>query len=122
MNWWTFGSNSAGEKDEPREDRRKEPRIGGQFKVRYSGSDNDKIVMGYARIVDLSRHGFGLQGGRDLKPGMELALFLELPDTRETVCIPQAHVSWSNGRRFGVELHGARYKEPVWLECLAGQG
>lgn len=122
MSLWRSGSNSSAGNDKPEKERRKEPRIGGQFKVRYSGSDEDKIIMGHARILDLSRHGFGLQGGRDLKPGMELALFLELPDTRETLCIPQAHVSWINGRRFGVELRGARHKEPIWLECLAGHG
>lgn len=122
MNWWRFGSNSTEGNTKPEKERRKEPRIGAQFKVRYSGSDEDKIVMGRARIVDLSRHGFGLLGGRDLKPGMELALFLELPDTRETLCIPQAYVSWINGRRFGVELRAARQEEPFWFECLAGQG
>lgn len=79
--------------------------------------------MGHATIVDLSRYGFGLQGARGLKPGMELALFLELSDTNDTLCIPQAYVSWIDGRRFGVELRVARDrdKEPVWLDCLAGQ-
>lgn len=118
MSWWR---NSVRENEKPETDRRKEPRISGRFKVRYSGSDEDQIVIGHSKIVDLSRHGFGLVGGRDLKPGMELALFLELPDTHETLCIPHAHVSWTNGRRFGVELRGPSYKEPFWLQCLAGQ-
>jgi hypothetical protein len=121
MNWWRSGSKYAEWNSKPEKERRKEPRIVGQFKVRYSGSDGDGIVMGHARIVDISRHGFGLQGGRNLKPGMDLALFLELPDTRETLCIPQARVSWINGRRFGVELCATKQKEPVWLDCLATQ-
>jgi hypothetical protein len=75
MNWWEFGSNSTEENDQPEKERRKEPRIGAQFKVRYSGSDEGKIVMSHARIVDLSRHRFGLQRGPDLQLGMELALF-----------------------------------------------
>jgi hypothetical protein len=120
MSWWKSGHKSVEGKDQAGSERRKEPRIGGQFKVRYSGSDEDKIVMGHAMIVDLSRYGFGLQGARGLKPGMEIALFLELPDMKDTLCIPQAYVSWIDGRRFGVELRAARDKEPLWLECLAG--
>ena len=121
MSWWKSGPKSEDGKGKAGRERRKESRIGGQFKVRYSGSDDNKIVMGHATIVDLSRYGFGLQGARGLKLGMELALFLELPDTNDTLCIPQAYVSWIDGRRFGVELRAARDKEPIWLDCLAGQ-
>lgn len=121
MSWWKSGPKLIDEKEKAGKERRKDPRIGGHFKVRYSGADEDKIIIGYATIVDLSRHGFGLQGARGLKPGMELALFLELVDTNETICIPQAYVSWTAGRRFGVELRAAGDKEPFWMECLAGQ-
>lgn len=121
MSWWRSGPISIDEKEKAGRERRKDPRIGGHFKVRYSGSDENKIIMGHAVIVDLSRHGFGLQGARGLKPGMELALFLEFPDTGDTICIPQAYVSWIAGRRFGVELRAATDKEPFWLECLVGQ-
>jgi hypothetical protein len=120
MRWWKTGPRLIDGKDKPGKERRKEPRIGGQFKVRYSGTDANKIVIGHATIVDLSRYGFGLQGARDLKPGMELALFVELPDMDDPLCIPQAYVSWIDGHRFGVELRAARDKEPIWLECLAG--
>lgn len=121
MSWWKSGPKLIDEKEKAGKERRKDPRIGGHFKVRYSGADEDKIIIGYATIVDLSRHGFGLQGARGLKPGMELALFLELVDTNETICIPRAYVSWTAGRRFGVELRAAGDKEPFWMECLAGQ-
>lgn len=120
MGWWKSGPRSVEVRDKAVTNRRKEPRIGGQFRVRYSGSDADKIVMGHATIVDLSRNGFGLQGARGLKLGMELALFLELPDTKDTLCIPQVYVSWIDGRRCGVELRGVRVKELFELECLAG--
>jgi hypothetical protein len=119
MNWWKSESQSPEEKSKSAADRRKEPRINGRFKVRYSGSDANKIVMGHATIVDLSRHGFGIEGARGLKLGMELALFLELPDADDKLCIPQAYVSWIDGRRFGVEVRGAKDKDPIWLECLA---
>lgn len=121
MTWWKSGTQAMNDKERARMERRKEPRIGGQFKVRYSGTDGDKIVIGYGTVVDLSRYGFGIQGGKGLRCGMELALFLELPDTSDTLCIPQAYVSWIDGRRFGVELRAARGKDPVWLEALACQ-
>jgi hypothetical protein len=121
MNWWKSEARSTEEKSKSGSDRRKEPRINGRFKVRYSGSDANKIVMGHATIVDLSRHGFGIEGARGLKLGMELALFLELPDADDKLCIPQAYVSWIDGRRFGVEVRGAKDKDPIWLECLASQ-
>jgi hypothetical protein len=121
MNWWKSEARSTEGKGKSGAERRKEPRINGRFKVRYSGSDASKIIMGHATIVDLSRHGFGIEGARGLKPGMELALFLELPDAEDKLCIPQAYVSWIDGRRFGVEVRGAKDKEPIWLECLANQ-
>ena len=58
------------------------------------------------------------QDNQGVKPGMELALFLELPDSDSPLCIPQAIVSWVDGRRFGVELRDARGKDPEWLERL----
>ena len=121
MNWWKSDTRSTAQKPKSWDERRKEPRINGQFKVRYSGSDASKIIMGHATVVDLSRHGFGLQGARGLKPGMELALFLELPDATDKVCIPQAYVSWIDGGRFGVEMRSAKDKDPVWLEYLSSE-
>jgi hypothetical protein len=125
MSLWKSAASTADESsDIAARERRKDPRIGGQFKVRYSGMHEGELIMGNATIVDLSRYGFGLKGARGLKPGMELALFLEMPDEmsdmNESLCIPQAYVTWIDGRRFGVELRAAREKDPVWLEFLAG--
>ncbi len=119
MSWWKSNAQHEADLALDGSERRRDPRIGGQFKVRYSGSDNNKIVMGYARIVDLSRYGFGLEGGRGIKQGMELALFLELPESDGPMCIPQATVSWTSGDRFGVELRAAREKDINWLERVS---
>jgi hypothetical protein len=121
MSWWKSGPRSVDGKDKPWTERRKEPRIGGQFKVRYSGSKADKIVMGHATIIDLSRYGFGLQGARGLQPGMELALFVQVADLDAPLCIPEAIVSWVKGHRFGVELQTARGKDPEWLQYLSAE-
>jgi len=120
MSWWNLRSHGSKTDEKAGRERRKDPRIGGHFKVRFSGSHDGEIGMGHATVVNLSRYGFGLTGARGLQLGMELVLFLELSDMSESVCIPDAYVSWVNGRHFGVELRAARDKEPVWLERLAG--
>ena len=121
MSWWKSRAKVEQEPACDGMERRQEPRLGGQFKVRYSGSEANNIVMGHGVITDLSRYGFGIQGNRGVKAGMELALFLELPDLDSPLCIPQAIVSWVNGQRFGVELRADRKKDPEWWEYLSGE-
>lgn len=84
--------------------RRRSPRLGGQFGLTFSGVDKGQMIMGDGHILDLSQEGIGVHGDRSLKPGMELALFIELPDSEDHLCIPEARVSWAKGRRFGVAL------------------
>jgi len=119
VRWWKSSAKAKQEAANPGADRRREPRIGGKFKVRYSGSDGDTIIIGNGTITDLSRYGFGIQGNKRVRQGMELGLFLELPDLESPLCIPQAIVSWVDGRRFGVELRADRKKDPEWLEYLS---
>lgn len=42
---------------------------------------------------------------------MELALFIELPDAEDHLCIPEARVSWVSGRRFGVALRTVKLED-----------
>jgi len=84
--------------------RRREPRMDGRFGLTFSGMDEGQIVMGDGDVLDLSQEGIGARANQLLKPGMELALFLELPDSEDHLCIPEARVSWVRGHRFGVIL------------------
>lgn len=118
MSWWKTASRSSGQILDPGAERRRDPRIGGIFKVRYSGTDDQKIVIGHATIVDLSRHGFGLTGTRGLKPGMELALFLELPGSERPLCIPGVQVVWLHGQQCGMQLPQQRTGTMDWLDAL----
>lgn len=61
----------------------------------------------------------GFRVPRGLKPGMELALFLELPETKDRICIHQIYVSWTNGGQFGVEMRSEDDREAVWLEFFS---
>lgn len=119
MSWWRPKTNRRQGESGTGSENRRDPRIGSQFKVRYSGSHNKRIVIGYGTVTDLSRYGFGIEGNRGVTRGMELALFLEVPDIKEPLCIPQATVSWISGSRFGVELRAAQGKDSDWLERLS---
>lgn len=121
MKWWTSNCQSSQAQTVDGRERRRDPRIGGHFKVRYSGSDANGIVMGHGTITDLSRNGFGIEGGRGIQRGMELALFLTLPDEDRPLCIPCAIVSWISGKRFGVQLRSGDRIETSWLDRLSGQ-
>lgn len=119
MSWWKSASTAASvQSSSAGAERRRDPRIGGTFKVRYSGAEGQKIVMGHATIVDLSRHGFGLTGNRGLKRGMELALFLELPGSDRPLCIPQVRVLWLDGQRCGMLLPPQKVGTMDWMDAL----
>ena len=85
--------------------------MGGQFGLTFSGMAEGQIVMGDGHVLDLSQKGIGVRGNRLLKTGMELALFIELPDSEDHLCIPEARVSWVNGRRFGVALRSLKLED-----------
>lgn len=119
MSWWRAQPKDQQASAVSDVEQRLEPRIRGYFKVRYSGFEANTIVVGHGVVMDLSLHGFGIQGEGGLTPGMELALFLEVPDLASPMCIPQAIVTWVNGRRFGVKLNAARAKHPEWLDHLS---
>lgn len=84
--------------------RRRGARLAGRFGLMFSGVDDGQLIMGDGQVTDLSHEGVGISGNRLLKPGMELALFIELPDSEDHLCVPEARVSWVRGRRFGVAV------------------
>ncbi len=84
--------------------RRREPRTRSRLRITVSYVDGHRFAMDQGHVTDLSENGIGLQGDDALRPGMEVALFLTLPDAGDDVCIPEARVSWARGRRFGVTL------------------
>jgi hypothetical protein len=84
--------------------RRREVRVSAQLGLIFSGVVDGRLMMGNGHVIDLSRDGIGIRGDRVLRRGLELALFIELPDAEDHLCIPEARVSWISGRRFGVAL------------------
>lgn len=85
-------------------DRRRIARIATQCRLMYSGMDSGDMLIGDGVVTNLSENGIGIRGNRLVKPGMELALFVDLPGSEDPVCISEGRVSWVTGRRFGVKL------------------
>ena len=77
----------------------------------YSGMDSGQMLMGDGVVTNLSSSGIGISGDRSVTPGMEVALFVDLPGVEEPLCIAQSRVSWVEGRRFGVELGTLKLEE-----------
>jgi hypothetical protein len=71
----------------------------------YSAQDNfGEIVMGDGMVTDLSPTGLGIRGNASVTQGMDLTIFLYLPDGQDPLFIMEAKVAWASGRRFGVEI------------------
>lgn len=74
------------------------------FGLMYSGIDDTEVLMGDGTVVDLSRGGLGVRGTHPVKTGMDLTLFLSLPDKEEPLFVIQGQVAWANGHQFGLQF------------------
>jgi hypothetical protein len=73
----------------------------------YSAQDLfGEVLMGDGMVTDLSPTGLGIRGNASVKQGMDLTIFLYLPDGQDPLFIMEAKVAWAwpSGRRFGVEI------------------
>jgi hypothetical protein len=77
----------------------------------YSGIDGHDVLIGDGSVVNLSKGGLGIRGNQPVGVGMELALFLYLPDGEDPLFVLEARVVWSHGRQFGVEFKKLSLRE-----------
>ena len=91
--------------------RRQSSRVAGAYGLTFSGVDGGRFMMGDGEVIDLSDEGLGILTDRSVRAGMELALFIELPDSEDHLCIPEARVSWVQGHRFGVALRTLKLED-----------
>jgi Tfp pilus assembly protein PilZ len=77
----------------------------------YSGLTGDDVLMGDGTVVDLSKGGLGIRGNQPVTVGMELTLFLYLPDGEDPLFVLEASVAWAKGRMFGVEFRKLSLRE-----------
>ena len=86
-------------------DRRTEHRLPADFRLMYSAQDEqEELIMGDGNVVDLSSAGMQIRGNTAVKPGLEMTLFLYLPDGQDPLFVLCARVAWSKGHRFGIEI------------------
>ncbi len=71
--------------------------------------------MNEGHVLNLSRQGIGIHADNPLKPDMELALFVKLPDLKDHLCIREAHVAWVRDQRFGVALRTMKREDQEQL-------
>jgi hypothetical protein len=70
----------------------------------YSGFSGEDVLIGDGSVVDLSEGGVGIRGNCPVQVGMDLTLFLYLPDEEDPLFILEAIVAWTTGPLFGVAL------------------
>ncbi len=86
-------------------DRRADQRVSIDFRLMYSAQDKqDELIMGDGSVVDLSNKGLRIRGNTAVKQGLEMTLFLYLPDGQDPLFVLNAKVAWSKGHEFGVEI------------------
>jgi PilZ domain-containing protein len=90
---------------QPACNRRGDPRLPVDFGLMYSAQDaRGELIMGDGTVVDISDKGLGIRGNISVNRGLDMTLFLYLPDGRDPLFVMEARVAWSTGRRFGVEI------------------
>ncbi|HSA60918.1 MAG TPA: PilZ domain-containing protein [Nitrospiraceae bacterium] len=92
-------------------ERREIPRAPVSFGLMYSGLIGNDVLMGDGIVVDLSKGGLGIRGNQAVKVGMELTLFLYLPDGEDPLFVLEAGVAWTGGHLFGVEFKKLSLRE-----------
>ena len=85
--------------------RRGESRVPVEFGLMYSALDErGDLIMGDGTVIDISNSGLGIRGTMAVKTGIEMTLFVYLPDGQDPLFVLEARVAWSAGHQFGVEI------------------
>lgn len=88
----------------PTIERRRIGRTCVSLSLMYSGINGEDVLIGDGSVVDLSEDGLGIRGNCPVNAGMELTLFLYLPNDEEPLFVSEATVAWTAGSLFGVEF------------------
>lgn len=96
-------------------EQRKIDRIPVSFGLMYSGLNETDVIMGDGTVVDISRGGLGVRGNQPVKIGMDLTVFLYLPDKEDPLFVIQATVAWTRGYQFGLQFQGVPAREECRL-------
>lgn len=84
----------------------------------YSGIEGEDVLIGDGSVVDISKDGLGITGNQPVPKGMDLALFLYLPDGEDPLFVLEAHVAWTSGHRFGVGFKKLSLRDGARLQTF----
>jgi PilZ domain len=86
-------------------ERRTEHRLPADFRLMYSAQDDgEELIMGDGSVADVSNKGLHIRGNTAVRPGLDMTLFLYLPDGQDPLFVLSTRVAWSKGHQFGVEI------------------
>ncbi|NWF72081.1 MAG: PilZ domain-containing protein [Nitrospirae bacterium] len=87
------------------QNRRQNHRPPVEFGLMYSAQNRSgEVLMGDGMVTDLSPRGLGIRGNTPVRSGMELMIFLYLPDGQDPLFAMETRGAWTSGHRFGVEI------------------
>jgi len=92
-------------------EQRRIPRTLVSFGLMYSGISRNDVLMGDGAVIDLSEGGLGIRGNQPVKVGMELTMFLYLPDGNDPLFVLETSVAWTAGSLFGVTFKKLSLRE-----------
>ncbi len=102
----------------PPKESRSIPRSPVSFALMYSGIEGEDVLIGDGSVVDISKDGLGITGNQPVPKGMDLALFLYLPDGEDPLFVLEAHVAWTSGHRFGVGFKKLSLRDGARLQTF----
>jgi len=92
-------------------EQRRIPRTPVSFGLMYSGISRNDVLMGDGTVINLSEGGLGIRGNQPVKVGMELTMFLYLPDGNDPLFVLETSVAWTAGSLFGVRFKKLSLRE-----------
>lgn len=92
-------------------EQRRIPRTPISFGLMYSGISKKGVLTGDGTVINLSEGGLGIRGNQPVQVGMELTMFLYLPDGNDPLFVLETSVAWTTGNLFGVEFKKLSLRE-----------
>ena len=96
----------------------REPGAPQSLQVCYSGVDNGRFVLGDGTVTATAAHTMKIHGDYPVKPGMELALMIAMPNPDDHLCLVGGQVSSFTLHSFEVDLRQVPETTRERLETL----
>jgi hypothetical protein len=98
-------SAKASHRTRPACDRRMDNRFPVDVRLMYSAQDErNELIMGDGSVMDISSKGLRIRGNAAVQSGLDMTLFVYLPDGQDPLFVMSAQVAWTTGYEFGVKF------------------